>query len=109
MKIVGYDPTTGKPCEYDDGRSEPILRCFCPCCGYRTLPERNGFDLCPVCFWEDDGQDDADADEVRGGPNSILSLTQARRNFAEFGACEARFVENVRPPNASERAKREGL
>ena len=40
----------------------------CPCCGYKTLPERGGFELCPVCFWEDDGQDDADADTIRGGP-----------------------------------------
>jgi hypothetical protein len=27
----------------------------------------------PVCFWEDDGQDDHDADLVRGGPNGALS------------------------------------
>ena len=25
----------------------------CPCCGYRTLPARGGYDLCPVCSWED--------------------------------------------------------
>ncbi|MEW9527386.1 hypothetical protein [Microbispora sp. NPDC049125] len=30
----------------------------------------------PVCFWEDDGQDDHDADEVHGGPDFELSLTQ---------------------------------
>ena len=24
------------------------------CCGYRTLDERGAFDICPVCFWEDD-------------------------------------------------------
>ena len=34
--------------------------------------------MCPTCMWEDDGQDDHDADIVRGGPNSDLSLTQAR-------------------------------
>ena len=39
----------------------------CPCCGFVTLPERGADDICPVCFWEDDGQDDHDADEVRGG------------------------------------------
>ena len=38
----------------------------CPCCGFRTLDDRGGDDICPVCFWEDDGQDDHDADEVRG-------------------------------------------
>jgi hypothetical protein len=42
-----------------------------------TLNERGGWEICAVCFWEDDGQDDHDADNVRGGPNGALSLTQA--------------------------------
>jgi hypothetical protein len=58
--------------------------------------------MCPVCFWEDDGQDDEDADTVRGGPNGSLSLTGARQNYRQFGACETRFVENVRPPRPEE-------
>ena len=33
---------------------------------------------------EDDGQGDEDADEVRGGPNSDYSLSEARRNFDQF-------------------------
>ena len=74
----------------------------CPCCGFRTLTERGGYEICPVCFWEDDGQDDHDADEVRGGPNSALSLTQARENFQTLGACEKRCVPNVRKPLHSE-------
>jgi hypothetical protein len=63
----------------------------CPCCRNPSLPERGGFEVCPFCFWEDDGQDDADADEVRGGPNGSLSLSQARRNYAACGACDERF------------------
>lgn len=70
----------------------------CPCCGYKTLDERGGYDICPVCFWEDDGQDDADADTIRGGPNGRLSLTQARENYQKIGACEERFLKDVRPP-----------
>jgi hypothetical protein len=70
----------------------------CPCCGFKTLPERGGFDICPVCFWEDDGQDDHDADVVRGGPNYALCLSKARANFREFGACERKHVRNVRRP-----------
>ena len=58
----------------------------CPCCGYRTLRERGQHEICKVCFWQDDGQDDHDADEVRGGPNKNLSLTQARANYRAFGA-----------------------
>jgi hypothetical protein len=70
----------------------------CPCCCCRTLTERAGFEICPVCYWEDDGQDCHDADEVRGGPNGSLSLTQARENFRRIGATDARFVSNVRRP-----------
>lgn len=74
----------------------------CPCCGYRTLRERGEFDICGVCYWEDDGQDDHDADDVRGGPNGDLSLAQARRNYREFGASCRRHLPHVRPPHAGE-------
>ncbi|WP_079032275.1 CPCC family cysteine-rich protein [Streptomyces specialis] len=70
----------------------------CPCCGFVTLSERGGYEICPVCFWEDDGQDDQDADRVRGGPNGRLSLTQARRNFHAIGACDERHAPLVRDP-----------
>jgi hypothetical protein len=74
----------------------------CPCCGHVTLDERGSYEICPVCFWEDDGQDDHDADRVRGGPNQRLSLTQARRNFARLGACDERCRQFVRPATAEE-------
>ena len=74
----------------------------CPCCGYLTLGERGGYQICAVCFWEDDGQDDHDAGSVRGGPNGELSLTKARRNFAEFGAADRRTLSHVRPPEDDE-------
>jgi hypothetical protein len=75
----------------------------CPCCACLTLPTRGDYELCPVCFWEDDGQDDDDADVVRGGPNGLLSLTQARANYAAFGACDRTFLQKVRPPRPEER------
>ncbi len=56
----------------------------CPCCGYPTIGARGGHDICCLCNWQDDGQDDADADNVRGGPNHDYSLTEARRNFVEY-------------------------
>ena len=80
----------------DNQPSQLPLRC--PCCGCKTLPERGGFEICEVCFWEDDGQDDYDADLIRGGPNSSLSLTQARLNYRRFGACDECSVAYVRPP-----------
>jgi len=70
----------------------------CPCCNYLTFEEPMSFEICEVCFWQDDGQDDSFADAVRGGANHELSLTQARRNFRRFGAIAARFIMDVRAP-----------
>ena len=70
----------------------------CPCCGFKTLYGRGQDEICPVCFWEDDGQDEHDADDVRGGPNRDLSLTKARLNFHDFAASDARRLTNVRAP-----------
>jgi hypothetical protein len=80
--------------------SVPTYRC--PCCGYKTLNGRGQEEICPVCFWHDDGQDDHDADEVRGGPNYELSLSEARRNFREFRASSVRVREHVREPKPEE-------
>ena len=77
-------------------------RFSCPCCQHLTLGAQGGFEICPVCFWEDDGQDDDAATVVRGGPNGKLSLKQARENFKVCGASEARFLQSVRPPLLSE-------
>lgn len=75
---------------------QPLYRC--PCCRHRTLYDRGGFSICPVCYWEDDGQDDEDADKVRGGPNGVLSLAQARENYSRYGVYDPKFNEHVRPP-----------
>ncbi|MGW0192078.1 CPCC family cysteine-rich protein [Nonomuraea sp. NPDC003201] len=56
----------------------------CPCCFHPTLRMRGYFGFCEECDWEDDGQDDHDADVVRGGPNGSLSLTEARRIYREL-------------------------
>jgi hypothetical protein len=61
------------------------VRYTCPCCGYPTLEVRvRGYEICDLCGWEDDGQDDPNADEVWGGPNYQLSLSQARSNFERY-------------------------
>jgi len=74
----------------------------CPCCGYKTLSHRGAFEICDVCFWEDDGQDDYDADTVRGGPNGGLSLTQARANYRRLKACDEQSMDSVRGPRPDE-------
>jgi len=74
----------------------------CPCCGYRTLKAPESMELCPVCWWEDDGQEDDDAGEVRLTVNGILSLTESRAHYLECGAAHPRFLPHVRQPEASE-------
>lgn len=68
----------------------------CPCCGYNSIISRACFEICSICFWEDDGQDNENADVVLGGPNSDVSLTQARMNFIEHGIFDPRRAD-LRP------------
>ncbi|BDR76148.1 CPCC family cysteine-rich protein [Clostridium tetani] len=59
-------------------------RFLCPCYVYPTLDERAIYDICVLCNWEDDGQDDLDANLAKGGPNSDYLLTEARENFRKY-------------------------
>jgi hypothetical protein len=68
----------------------------CPCCGYPTLQSRNCYEICHLCWWEDDGQDDADLDEV-GGPNDPYSLVKARKNFKTSGIMFDHSDERYQP------------
>jgi Cysteine-rich CPCC len=77
---------------------EPEKAYRCPCCRFKTLHGRGQYEICKVCLWEDDGQDDHDADKVRGGPNRLLSLTQGRLNFELCRASDPKFISNVTPP-----------
>lgn len=73
----------------------------CPCCGHLVFGEPSGtYDICPICFWEDDGFQLA-YPLMKGGANSN-SLVECQRDFAQIGACEPRFVGNVRAPKHEE-------
>jgi hypothetical protein len=72
--------TLGHPVEVD-GDVEWLHACRC--CGYRTLARRAQYDVCPVCFWEDDGTSHEDGGAA--GPNH-MTLGEARRTFEETGA-----------------------
>lgn len=82
-----------------DGEVEPLHAC--PCCGYRTLDERGGYDICPVCFWEDDGVDDP---AMGSGPNH-MTLGEGRASFARIGAVSERERELVLPDGPSRYAR----
>lgn len=82
--------------------TQPTKAFRCPCCKFKTLHGRGHYEICRVCFWEDDGQDEADAELVLGGPNGRLSLRQAQINFQQLGAIEECFKSNVRAPEPDE-------
>ena len=70
----------------------------CPCCDCLTL---NGcppgtFEICSVCYWEDDASQSADP-TYEGGANAI-SLEIARKNYRKIGASEAKHKSRVREP-----------
>lgn len=76
----------------------------CPCCGFYTFKEKpdGNYDICPVCFWEDDPVQSND-ENFEGGANRS-SLKQARENFIKFGACEEEYVKFVRQPFDDEKS-----
>lgn len=45
----------------------------CPCCEYLTLPARGQYDVCPVCFWEDDGKSEDSLYSYSSVNNSSLN------------------------------------
>jgi len=72
-----------------DGDIEELAAC--PCCGYRSLRERGAYEVCPVCFWEDDGTKEPDR---ISGPNH-MTLREARLNVQRFGAVTQDAREHV--------------
>ncbi len=73
-KELNLDKIDGSPVNYE----------ACPCCGYKTIKQRGHCNICMVCWWEDDGQDNIDADQNFDVCNEI-SLLQARINFLQKG------------------------
>ena len=74
----------------------------CDCCDYYTIPDGNDYEICPVCFWEQDAIGVSEPDEPSGA-NHGLSLHEGRNNFRAFGACAASLKANV--ISVSEREK----
>ncbi|SFM68316.1 CPCC family cysteine-rich protein [Marinobacter zhejiangensis] len=85
-----------------EGPVVPEPRVQCPCCDYISLAERGSYQICPVCFWEDDGQD-VDELDAPSGPNHGLTLRQGRRNFHDFGAYESDMAKYVLLPEQRSR------
>lgn len=89
-------------------KAKPFIRkCFesskCPCCGNYTFnaASRGMFDICPVCYWEDDLEQEKDP-TFNGGANKV-SLIEARENYRKFGACEKGIKKHCRSPKKNEK------
>ena len=73
----------------------------CPCCGHLVFAELPGSDdICMICFWEDD------VTQLRfpdlGARTNFVPLAEAQRNYAQFGAIEQRFAQDVRKATAAD-------
>lgn len=75
----------------------------CPCCCNLTFYDKPGgtFDICPVCFWEDDDLSTTSPEQTFD--INKVSLNQAKINYKEFGACEKGMVLHVRSPFDNEK------
>ncbi len=64
-------------------RAQSCGKFYCKCCGYNSLDEKpNGtYEICKICFWEDDSTQ-SNEPNYKGGANPV-SLNQAKLNFME--------------------------
>lgn len=79
------------------------MKYTCPCCGYKTLDEKppGTYEICKICFWEDDKVQFNNPD-FRGASNEV-SLKEAQSNFLAFGASDKRFLQYVRKPTKKDK------
>ena len=82
--------------------STPPLGHACPCCGFLTIGKSGNFEICPVCVWEDDPAQSADA-EFTDGANWGTCLRKARDTFKLTGASDPHWIADARPPKPNER------
>lgn len=78
------------------------MKYTCPCCGYKTFDRKppGTFQVCKICFWEDDELQFNDP-EFKEGVNEI-SLQEAQRNFLKLGASRARFITCAHKPTTED-------
>ena len=100
MLIVTYFPDTNTHSYHYEENVPQAEKLLCRCCDCRTLDYL--LDICPVCFWQHEGQGDEDQHDVRREWNYELSLYRASRNYVKFGATAIRHRGHVRPPREEE-------
>ncbi len=89
-------------CERLEEEFHAAPRYECECCGFKTLLNPGHYDICDVCWWEDDRPTTARrGPDAPSGPNRI-SLRDARANFRASGASKDRFRHLARAPRPEE-------
>ena len=73
------------------------MKYTCFVCGYRTLDSRCDWDICPICYWEDDVILAGDVDKISPA-NGDMRLSEAQANFILDGACSPEHLSVVRRP-----------
>ncbi|WP_228376150.1 CPCC family cysteine-rich protein [Chryseobacterium sp. BLS98] len=63
----------------------------CPCCNFKTIFEKGNYQICPVCFWEDDGN----TDDMKTSSANHMTLKEAKENFKSKGAISDQFLKFV--------------
>ena len=79
-----------------------MIKHKCVCCSNYTINDEppGTFEICPVCFWEDDNVQFDDPD-CEGGANKV-SLNKARENYKKIGAISNDCIKHVRKPLSEE-------
>lgn len=75
----------------------------CPSCGFLMFSTPPGSDeeICDICLWQDDASSLRFA-TIPDGPNKV-SLIEAQKNFAAYGAAEPRLRAQARAPTPADR------
>ena len=78
------------------------MKFTCQCCGYKSLSQQNNYEICKICFWEDDPSQSKFA-KMSGGANN-LSLIDAQQNYIKYKVSDSRYKDKVRSiTNADEK------
>ena len=72
-----------------------IKKYQCPICGNYTLDVKNEYDICPVCFWEDDGSEEYPDEDY--GVNRI-SFIDAKKLWNENAYIDKSNKKYIRKP-----------
>ncbi|PKF73282.1 CPCC family cysteine-rich protein [Chryseobacterium sp. PMSZPI] len=69
------------------GKARELISCSC--CNYKTILEKGNYEICKVCFWEDDGI----TDESKYSAVNHMTLREAIESFNKIGVISDVFLK----------------